>query len=458
MKKPFKNCKISALGLNLQAILRKDAMNITIIGSGYVGLVAGASFAGYGFDVCCYDSDLDKINLLKSGKIHIHEPGLKEQVKKGLQNHLTFSNDISSLDAGNILIIAVGTPEGEDGSADLVHIDAVVRDIATVVTKNKYIIIKSTVPVGTAEMVKKKLAELRPELQFEVISNPEFLREGSALRDFNEPDRIVIGCASREAKLVAKTLYKPLISKDVPIFFTTNINAEIIKYAANSYLAMRIAFINEMADICEKIDADIEEVAQGIGYDKRIGRHYLHAGPGFGGSCFPKDTKALAKIASDYGTRSNIIDAVIFSNRKRKENMAIKILNALGNPKDKTIAVLGLTFKADTDDMRDSPSLVIIPKLLEAGVKVQAYDPSNPAVAIKIFASSITFMSSVPEVLKNVDAMVILTEWPEFKLLDFNQVKKIMKTPLIIDLRNLFNTQEVKDLGIKYVSVGRKDA
>ena len=433
-------------------------MNITIIGSGYVGLVAGASFASYGFDVCCYDNDPDKINLLKSGKIHIHEPGLEEQVKKGLLNHLTFSNDISSLDAGNILIIAVGTPEGEDGSADLVHIDAVVRDIAHVVTKNKYIIIKSTVPVGTAERVKKKLAELRPELQFEIISNPEFLREGSALRDFNEPDRVVIGCASREAKQVAKTLYKPLISKDVPIFFTTNITAEIIKYAANSYLAMRIAFINEMADICEKVDADIEEVAQGIGYDKRIGRHYLHAGPGFGGSCFPKDTKALAKIATDYGAKSNIIDAVISSNRKRKESMAVKILNALGNPKSKTIAVLGLTFKADTDDMRDSPSLVIIPKLLEAGVKVQAYDPSNPEVAKKIFASSITFMHSVTEVLKNVDAMVIITEWPEFKLLDFNEVKKLMKAPLIIDLRNLFNIQEVRDLGIRYISVGRKDA
>lgn len=433
-------------------------MNITIIGSGYVGLVAGACFANYGFDVCCYDNDINKINLLKSGKIHIHEPGLEELVKKNLNNHLTFSNEIGALDKGDVLIIAVGTPEGEDGGADLIYIDSVVKDIAKTVTKNKYIIMKSTVPVGTAQRVRDQLANLRTDLAFEVISNPEFLREGSALRDFDDPDRIVIGCTSEKAKKVAKTLYKPLISKDVPIFFTTNTTAEIIKYAANSYLAMRIAFINEMADICETVDADIEEVAQGIGYDKRIGRHYLHAGPGYGGSCFPKDTKALAKFASDHKANSSIIDAVISSNHKRKEKMAAKILKALGNPKGKIVAVLGLTFKADTDDMRDSPSLIIIPKLLEAGLIVKAYDPSNPQYARKVFANQVLFKDSISEALKDADALIIITEWPEFKLLDFNEVKKLMKTPTVIDLRNLFNIQEVKEMGLKYYSIGRPNA
>ena len=434
-------------------------MKITVIGSGYVGLVAGACFANYGFDVCCYDNDEKKIALLQSGKIHIHEPGLEELVKKNLNKHLSFSFDINVLNQADLLIIAVGTPEGEDGSADLKYIDAVVADIARIAQNDTFILIKSTVPVGTASRVSETLQRLRPETKFEIISNPEFLREGSALRDFDGPDRIVIGCASDAAKAMAMSLYKPLSSKDVPIFVTKNITAEIIKYAANSYLAMRIAFINEMADLCEKIDSDVSEVALGIGYDNRIGRHYLHVGPGYGGSCFPKDTKALSKIAEEVGARSKIVDAVIESNQTRKEKMAQKIIDALGDsPRGKTVAVLGLTFKADTDDMRDSASLIIIPKLLEVGLKIQAYDPSDPEYAKKVFGNSIEFKFSANDALQNADVAVIITEWAEFELLNFSNVRMLMKQPILVDLRNLFSPKEMKDTGFKYISIGRGDA
>lgn len=434
-------------------------MKITVIGSGYVGLVAGACFANYGFNVCCYDNDASKIELLQKGKIHIHEPGLEELVKKNLGKSLQFSNDIEVLNQANLLIIAVGTPEGEDGSADLKYIDAVVGDIARVSRNDTFILIKSTVPVGTANRVRETLKKLRPETKFDIISNPEFLREGSALRDFDLPDRIVIGCSSEEAKSMALSLYKPLNNKDVPIFVTKNVTAEIIKYAANSYLAMRIAFINEMADICEKIDADVSEVAQGIGYDSRIGRHYFHVGPGFGGSCFPKDTKALSKIAADVDSSSKIVNAVIESNQHRKEKMAQKIIDALeGDVQGKIVAVLGLTFKADTDDMRDSASLTIIPKLLKAGLKIQAYDPSNPAYAKKVFGAAIELKGSINDALQNADIAVIITEWAEFELLDFSQVKKLMKTPTLVDLRNLFSPQEMKGTGFKYISIGRSNA
>lgn len=431
-------------------------IKITIIGSGYVGLVAGACFANLGFKVCCLDNNEKKIQSLKKGVIDIYEPGLAELVKNNIENnHISFSTNKNELNSSEIIIIAVGTPQNSDGNADLSYLDSVIDDIINIATQDKYIIIKSTVPVGTANKISRVLKKRKPDINFEVISNPEFLREGSAVRDFMEPDRIILGCTSEIAKKIMLKIYTPFAQKDIPLIFTKNSTAELIKYASNCYLAMRIAFINEIADIAEMIDANIEEVSVGMGYDKRIGRHYLHAGPGFGGSCFPKDTTALSNIARSIGAPSKLINAVIQSNNERKSKIAQKILNIIHPPHGKTIAILGLTFKPDTDDIRESPSLNIIFKLIEVGAVIKAYDPSNPQEIKNIFKDQVTYADSTDEAIEGADALVIVTEWAEFKLLQLQQLKSQLKQPIIIDLRNIFNPAEAQNLGITYISIGR---
>jgi UDPglucose 6-dehydrogenase len=432
-------------------------MKITVVGTGYVGLVAGACLAEFGLNICCLDKDAGKIALLNSGKIHIHEPGLQELVQHNLSaGRLKFSTDSSNLDWADVLIIAVGTPQSDDGSADLSFLNGAISDIATHAKTDKTIMIKSTVPLGTAKMVSDKLKLLAPMLNFDIISNPEFLREGSAVRDFLEPDRVVIGYNTSKAKEVAANIYKPLSSKGIPITYTKNTTAELIKYAANSYLAMRIAFINEIADICEEVDADIEEVADGIGQDKRIGRHYLRAGPGYGGSCFPKDTLALNYAAEKIGTPSKLVQATILSNELRKEKMADKILNNLksGN----TVAIMGLTFKADTDDLRDSPSIPIIKTLIEKGCKIIAYDPCIKILCEPFIHENITLATSIEEAVEKADIVAFVTEWNEFQLLDPKIFINNMKNPLVVDYRNIFDPFIMKNLGVKYISVGRKNA
>lgn len=433
-------------------------MKLTVIGTGYVGLVAGTCFSNFGIEVNCIDNDISKINALKEGKIPIYEPGLEELVLKNHKNgHLNFSTDKALLDKADILVIAVGTPSASDGNANMSYLDSVLDDIAKYVNSDKYIIIKSTVPVGTAKRVKKILEEKRPDLKFHLISNPEFLREGSAVNDFLFPDRIVIGTMSSEVKEVARKLYGPLIVNGAHIEFTDNNTAEIIKYAANGFLAMKVAFINEMADLAEKFSGNIEDIANGIGSDKRIGKHFLKPGPGYGGSCFPKDTLALAKTAHDVSSPSLIINAVIESNHKRKQKMADKIISALGGDvAGKIVAILGLTFKAETDDMRDSASIDIINTLKSKGAIIKAYDPKGMDEAKKIFGNYIEYCKDPFLAAKDAEVLCIITEWAEFKTLDLEPIKEVMRKPIIVDFRNLYSIEEMKNSGFTYISLGRE--
>lgn len=437
-------------------------MKIVVIGTGYVGLVAGTCLANFGHDITCLDKDKLKIADLKKGKIPIHEPNLSELVIKNIKDgRLKFSHDENEMEKANILIIAVGTPASKDGSTNMKYLDSVVNDIINHVKTPKFIVIKSTVPIGTAEALRNKLLKLKKTVDFDFISNPEFLREGSAVHDFNNPDRIIVGCKTQKAREVAEFLYKPLKKKDVPILFSDNTTAELIKYAANSFLAMRVAFINEIADIAEKAGANIEEISQGIGADWRIGKHYLHAGPGFGGSCFPKDTQALLKYSVDNDSKSLILDAIISANDARKKEMSDRAIRALGKtPKGKRVALLGVAFKADTDDIRDSASLVIIKKLLAKGVKVRAYDPSFPLSINELkvhFRNEIEYAKSIEDALDNSDLCIIATEWNQFKIMDLGKLKKLMNKPKILDFRNLFSHEKMSELKIEYSSVGRKD-
>lgn len=432
-------------------------MKITVIGTGYVGLVAGTCFANFGMNVTCLDTNQNIVTSLKKGKITIHEPGLDELVKKNIDaNRLHFTTNPSCLDEADVLIIAVGTPEGKNGEPNMEYINGVLQSIVKNVTKNKVVFIKSTVPINTAKKCIEFFKKKAPKLKFSLVSNPEFLREGSAVHDFMNPDRIVIGHNDTNGQEAAKVLYGSLISKGVPIVFTNNTTAEFIKYSANSYLAMRIGFINEMADIAEQIGADIDEVANGIGLDKRIGRHYLKAGPGFGGSCFPKDTKALVHFSKKTKAKTKIIDAVIKANDERKINMASKILKSLGKSyKGKTVALLGLAFKADTDDLRDSASLVIIPKLLEKGLKIQAYDPSNNKTLESSYGKNFKLCFDLKSALKNADVAVLVTEWAEFKTMCLKTAKAQMNNLLIVDLRNLLNPKEAISQGFTYIGLGK---
>ena len=443
-------------------------MNITIIGTGYVGLVSGTCFSEFGFNVTCVDKDTNKIDNLQNGIIPIYEPSLEDLVKKNmLAKRLSFSTSLSKVfKDSDAIFIAVGTPtNANNNKADLKYIYNVIREIADLIDINdnpKLIVTKSTVPVGTGKEIESYILNYRDELKigknFDIASNPEFLREGSAIEDFMRPDRVVCGVSSEFAKSILKTLYRPLNLRETPILFTKRETAELIKYASNGFLATKITFINEMADICEKVGADVQDVAKGIGLDGRIGSKFLHPGPGFGGSCFPKDTRALAEIGKESGARTNLIETVIKVNESRKINMVKKITEAVGSIENKMIAVLGITFKPNTDDMRESPSLVIVPELLKRAKKVKVYDPvgMNNAKQMAEF-DGVIWTENTFSCIENTDAIVIITEWNEFRALDLKKIKNSLNSPIIIDLRNIYKYDSMREAGIKYISVGRGD-
>lgn len=430
-------------------------MNITIIGSGYVGLVTGVCLSDAGHKVICVDKDKSKIANLSRGQIPIYEPGLETLVKKNIkEENLSFSSNIkSSLNASKIVFIAVGTPTSLEGdNADLSQIYSCAKEISESLRDESIIIVKSTVPVGTCDRIEEIISEKNPTKKFEVISNPEFLREGSAIRDFENPDRIVVGTSSKKAIESIKEIYKRQIEKEYPIIFTSRKSSELIKYASNSMLAMRIIFINEIADLCEKVGANVEDIANGIGLDKRIGPHFLNAGPGFGGSCFPKDARALIESGEEFKAPQNLLKAVIDGNERRKLNLGDRILEVIGE--NKKVGILGVTFKANTDDMREAPSLSIIPKLLKKNINVSIYDPEANKENINEFYGA-EWKDDAYSVAKNSDCLIILTEWNEFKELDLKKIKDIMTRPIIVDFRNIFSLKEMEDLNFEYHSVGR---
>ena len=431
-------------------------MRIAMIGTGYVGLVSGACLSEFGHEVICVDKDAAKVTALRQGVIPIFEPGLDEVVAANVKaGRLSFATELKSAVAGaDAVFIAVGTPSRRgDGHADLSYVFAAAEEIAAALTGYTVVVTKSTVPVGTSRQVEKIIRGKRADAQFDMASNPEFLREGSAIEDFRRPDRVVVGCDTERARDVMKEVYRPLFLNETPILFTSRETSELIKYAANAFLATKITFINEMASLCEKVGADVQDVARGIGLDGRIGAKFLHAGPGFGGSCFPKDTLALVKTARDSGAPSLIVEAVMQVNDERKLAMAKKIETAFGGVKGKTIAVLGLTFKPNTDDMRDAPSLVIVPALQAAGATVRAYDPEGGKEAHKLL--NLELCKDAYDALNGADGVVILTEWNEFRALDFAKVKAALKTPLMVDLRNIYRPAQMAQAGFRYVSVGR---
>lgn len=433
-------------------------MRVTIIGTGYVGLVSGACFADFGHIVTCVDKDEGKISRLKNGEIPIFEPGLDALVANNVkEGRLFFDTDLSkSVRHADAVFIAVGTPSRRgDGHADLSYVEGATREIAALMDGFTVIVTKSTVPVGSGDKVEAIVREVRPDADFAVVSNPEFLREGAAISDFKRPDRVVVGTNDERARQVMRDLYRPLYISETPIVFTERRTAELIKYAANAFLATKIAFINEIADLCEAVGADVQEVSRGLGLDNRIGRKFLHAGPGYGGSCFPKDTLALVTTAKDYDAPVSIVEAVVAANDKRKKNMAKKIIAACGGTvSGKKIAVLGLTFKPNTDDMRDAPSLDIIPALQSAGAAIAAFDPEGMHEAQNHF-NNVEFASGPYEAVNSADALVIITEWDQFRALDLGRVKNMMKTPIVIDLRNIYDPKAMKEDGFAYHSVGR---
>jgi UDPglucose 6-dehydrogenase len=433
-------------------------MRIVMVGSGYVGLVSGVCFADFGHDVACVDTDADKIARLAAGEVPIFEPGLEAMMHANMKaGRLTFSTVLADAAKGaDAIFIAVGTPARRgDGHADLTYVYAAAREIALAAADGTVIVTKSTVPVGTGDEVERILRETRPGVDLPVVSNPEFLREGAAIEDFRRPDRIVIGTENERARKVMSEIYRPLYLNQGPIVFTGRRTSELIKYAGNAFLAMKITFINEMADLCEKVGADVQEVARGIGLDNRIGGKFLHAGPGYGGSCFPKDTLALVKTAQDAGSPTRLIETVVSVNDARKRKMADKIIAALGNNiAGKRIAVLGLAFKPNTDDMREAPSLVILPALQQAGATIAAYDPESMEQARPLLPG-VTFGQGPYDVLAGADALVIITEWNAFRALDLARVKAVMRTPIVIDLRNIYRPAEMRALGFTYHGVGR---
>jgi UDPglucose 6-dehydrogenase len=433
-------------------------MRVVMIGAGYVGLVSGACFADFGHDVTCVDKDEDKIAALKRHKIPIFEPDLDKLVGTGMNSgRLKFETDFSSIAHADAVFIAVGTPSRRgDGHADLSYVHAAAREIATHLTDFTVIVTKSTVPVGTGDEVERIIRETNPTADFAVASNPEFLREGAAIRDFQHPDRIVVGTEDDRARKVIGEIYRPLYLNQAPILYTGRRTAELIKYAANAFLATKITFINEMADLAEQVGANVQEIARGIGLDNRIGAKFLHAGPGYGGSCFPKDTRALSKTALDYGVQLRVVEATLTANEIRKRAMSRKVAGALGNDlRDKTIAVLGLTFKPDTDDMREAPSIPLIAGLLDFGAKVRAHDPVGMEQA-KQELSGIEYCDDPYSCARGANALVIVTEWRQFRALDFERIKTSMATPVIVDLRNIYRPEDVRSAGFKYESIGRQ--
>jgi UDPglucose 6-dehydrogenase len=431
-------------------------MRIAMIGTGYVGLVSAACFSEFGHEVICVDKNAAKMADLKAGKIPIFEPGLDEIVTTNVRaGRLQFTQDLSEAVPGaNAVFIAVGTPSRRgDGHADLSFVFSAAEEIAGALTNYAVIVTKSTVPVGTSRKVESILRKVRRDAEFDVASNPEFLREGSAIEDFRRPDRVVVGCDTERARSVLKEVYRPLYLNETPILFTSRETAELIKYAANAFLATKITFINEVADLCEKVGADVQDVARGVGLDGRIGPKFLHAGPGFGGSCFPKDTLALLKTSEFAGAPTRIVETVVAVNEARKARMARKIIEAFEGVKGKTIAVLGLAFKPNTDDMREAPSLVILPLLQAEGARIKAYDPEAGREAQKLL--DIELCADTYQALEGADGVVILTEWNEFRALDLARVKSLLSRPLMVDLRNIYRPNQMADAGFTYVSVGR---
>ncbi|MSO85090.1 MAG: UDP-glucose/GDP-mannose dehydrogenase family protein [Rhodospirillales bacterium] len=436
-------------------------MRVAMIGTGYVGLVSGACFSEFGIEVACVDKDAAKIAALRSGTMPIYEPGLEALVASNVKaGRLSFSTDLAGAVKGaDAVFVAVGTPSRRgDGHADLSYVYAAAAEIAAALTGYAAVITKSTVPVGTGREVERIIRQARPDAEFDVVANPEFLREGAAIGDFMRPDRVVIGAGSERARELMRRLYRPLYLIETPIIFTTLETAELIKYAANTFLATKITFINEIADLCEKLGADVQDVAKGIGLDGRIGHKFLHAGPGYGGSCFPKDTLALVRTADAAGSPIRIVETVVAANERRKKAMAGRVIAACGGSvKGLTIAILGLTFKPNTDDMREAPSLDIVPALQKAGAKLRAYDPEGMKEARTLLAD-VTWCEDAYDALKGADAGVIVTEWNQFRALDLARLGKIMKRPLLVDLRNVYRPDEVAAAGISYHSIGRPPA
>src|SRR5215211_4923483 len=433
-------------------------MRVAMIGTGYVGLVSGACFADFGHHVTCVDKDGAKIESLQRGLIPIFEPGLAELVESNSrEGRLDFSTDLAApVRDAEAVFIAVGTPSRRgDGHADLSYVYEAAREIAAEIDGFTLIITKSTVPVGTGDELERIIHQIRPNAEVAIVSNPEFLREGAAIQDFKHPDRIVVGTENVRAKDVMAALYRPLYLNAAPILYTGRRTAELIKYAANAFLATKITFINEIADLCERVGANVQEVARGIGLDDRIGPKFLHAGPGFGGSCFPKDAMALIKTGQDNEAPLRIVETVVAVNDQRKRAMARKIANALdGELRDRTISILGLTFKPDTDDMREAPSIPLITALQDMGAKVRAYDPAGMEQAKKVI-ENVTYCENAYDCAKGGDALVIVTEWEQFRALDLGRLKSLMARPIMVDLRNAYNAAHVKQAGFTYHGIGR---
>jgi len=432
-------------------------MNICIIGTGYVGLVTGVCLAEFGMNLTCVDSDRQKIDLLQQGKVPIHEPELEDLVRKNLkEKRLRFSTSIQEGVASSLVIyIAVGTPSKEDGSADLGAVEDVAKEIAQYMDSYKVVVTKSTVPVGTCRWLKQLIQDhqARPIL-FDIVSNPEFLREGSAVEDFMRPDRVIIGAENEQAIAIMKDMYSALYLIETPFVITSLETAEMIKYATNAFLATKVTFINEIANLCEVLNADVHHVAKAMGLDGRIGKKFLHPGPGYGGSCFPKDTRALSKIARDKGYPFRVLDSVIEVNEKQKLRMVEKIKEKVGDLRGKTIGILGLSFKPNTDDIRESSSIAIIQGLLNMGAKIRAFDPAAMEESKAIFPQ-LEYGEDAYDVAKGCDALVLVTEWNQFRRLDLHRIKSLLKSPIFIDLRNVYDPEQMKRLGFSYCGVGR---
>ena len=432
-------------------------MHVAMIGTGYVGLVSGACFADFGHTVTCVDKDAAKITALQSGEVPIYEPGLVDLVRSNVRDgRLSFSMFLSeAVKQAEVVFISVGTPSRRgDGHADLSYVYGAAREIAPKLSGFTVIVTKSTVPVGTGDEVERIIRELRPDADFAVISNPEFLREGAAIRDFKHPDRIVIGCEDERAREVMTKIYQPLYLNAAPILFTRRRTAELIKYAANAFLATKITFINEIADLCERVGADVQDVARGMGSDNRIGTKFLHAGPGYGGSCFPKDTLALIKTGQDNGAPLRIVETVTAVNDLRRRAMARKVADAVGGTlRGKTIAVIGLTFKPNTDDMREAPSIALVTALQDMGALIKAYDPAGMEQA-KTLLSDVTYCADPYSCAEQAEALVIVTEWEQFRALDLRRLKGLMAQPVLVDLRNIYRAHEVTKIGFRYRGVG----
>ena len=433
-------------------------MKLAVIGTGYVGLVSGACFSEFGFDVTCIDKDARKIESIKSGLMPIYEPGLEELVARNVDaGRLHFTTDTgAAVAAADAVFIAVGTPTRRgDGHADLTYVYEAARELAAHITGYTVIVTKSTVPVGTGREVERVVHEANPEADFDVASNPEFLREGAAISDFMRPDRVVVGAETDRARAVLQALYRPLYLIETPVLMTSLETSELIKYASNAFLAVKISYINQMADLCEKVGADVHDVSKGMGLDKRIGSKFLHPGPGYGGSCFPKDTLALVRTAEDHGSDVSIVDEVVAYNAARKSAMAARVVAASGGVAGKTVAILGLAFKPETDDMRDSPSLDIVPALIEAGATIRAYDPKSMHEAKPMLPEGVTYTDSAVSCLNDADVAVVITEWNEFRALTAAQFLGAMRGDVLVDLRNIYKPEDMRGDGLTYQSIGR---